>query len=403
MLKHVLHGISISAILDRRRITSNNDYPVRILVIYQKGKKYYTTGKTCTEDEWARMPNAKSPELIEKREEIQYCFNNIKKYAVELYADDLFSLQNLDRRIKRSCGKTINELFENNIELLRKDGRIGTMQSHESTLTNINKYKGDNVPVEEITVDWLEGFESFMLSSRSITTTAINMRNIRTMMNRAKREGYIKETQYPFGEGKFVIKTEEGTKRALTFEQIKKIKKFKCLDETLMMYRDIWLFIYYCNGINIADLVNLRFSNIVDDEIDFVREKTKRTTKTVKHVKAIITHEMRAIIERWGNEPQSNNYIFNLMEHSDDPEIELARKKWFNKKFNQHLKMIGAAIGLSNLTSYSARHSYATVLKRKGANIAYISESLGHTSLNTTQIYLDSFDKEERIKNAQLL
>jgi integrase len=112
---------------------------------------------------------------------------------------------------------------------------------------------------------------------------------------------------------------------------------------------------------------------------------------------------MQRIIDRWGNEPLPDNRIFSLVEHTDNPQLAMDRKKWFTKNFNQHLKMIAVAVGLDNLTSYTARHSYATVLKRNNVNIAFISESLGHTSLATTQIYLDSFEKEERAKNAKLL
>lgn len=79
------------------------------------------------------------------------------------------------------------------------------------------------------------------------------------------------------------------------------------------------------------------------------------------------------------------------------------RKKWFIKQFNQKMKIIGTTVGIYNITTYTARHSFATILKRKGVSIAYISESLGHTSLNTTQAYLDSFEIEERRKNAKLL
>jgi site-specific recombinase XerD len=67
------------------------------------------------------------------------------------------------------------------------------------------------------------------------------------------------------------------------------------------------------------------------------------------------------------------------------------------------MKMIGTALGMGNISTYTARHSFATVLKRSGANIAYISESLGHSDLKTTRAYLASFEKEERQKNAALL
>jgi len=55
------------------------------------------------------------------------------------------------------------------------------------------------------------------------------------------------------------------------------------------------------------------------------------------------------------------------------------------------------------ITFHLARHTFATVLKRSGANIAYISESLGHADQKTTENYLASFEQEERIKNAALL
>ena len=62
---------------------------------------------------------------------------------------------------------------------------------------------------------------------------------------------------------------------------------------------------------------------------------------------------------------------------------------------NYCLKEIAKIIGIEHLTSYVARHSYATVLKNSGVNIALISETLGHSDLKTTQIYLDSFENSQ--------
>lgn len=67
------------------------------------------------------------------------------------------------------------------------------------------------------------------------------------------------------------------------------------------------------------------------------------------------------------------------------------------------MKKIAEALGIERVTTYTARHSFATVLKRAGANIAYISESLGHQDMKTTENYLASFEREEREKNAQIL
>jgi site-specific recombinase XerD len=77
--------------------------------------------------------------------------------------------------------------------------------------------------------------------------------------------------------------------------------------------------------------------------------------------------------------------------------------QYLTKHCNKRLSKIGKAIGIEGISTYTARHSFATVLKRSGANIAYISESLGHNDLKTTENYLASFEKEERIKNASFL
>ena len=79
------------------------------------------------------------------------------------------------------------------------------------------------------------------------------------------------------------------------------------------------------------------------------------------------------------------------------------RKKKVLFKVNYSLKKIATLAGINaNFTTYVSRHSYATVLKNSGVNISLISETLGHSDLATTQIYLDSFENEqigEALKN----
>jgi site-specific recombinase XerD len=72
-------------------------------------------------------------------------------------------------------------------------------------------------------------------------------------------------------------------------------------------------------------------------------------------------------------------------------------KDQFVKTVNKYMKRIGEDIGYDKpLTTYAARHSFATVLKRSGAPTEFISESLGHKSLQTTEAYFDSFEDPSR-------
>jgi len=101
--------------------------------------------------------------------------------------------------------------------------------------------------------------------------------------------------------------------------------------------------------------------------------------------------------------PKPDDYIFGYLTGKETPFEEKDVIKAVTKLCNKRLKKIGITLGIESLSTYTARHSYATVLKRSGANIAYISESLGHNDLKTTENYLASFEKEERVKNASFL
>ena len=178
---------------------------------------------------------------------------------------------------------------------------------------------------------------------------------------------------------------------------------YKSENETTNRYKDLWIFIYLCNGINPTDMLKLKFSDIVDGEICFVRQKTERTTKNRKEIRAVVSSQLQTIIDKWGNKPLPDNYIFPYMKGHETAIERKAIVRDVVKRINKRMKLIGEELGIGNITTYTARHSYATVLKRSGANISYISESLGHTDLRTTEAYLASFEKEERAKNTNLL
>ena len=272
-------------------------------------------------------------------------------------------------------------------------------------MKTIEDFAGKNIPFEYITVAWLKKLEKHLLDTgRNYTTIGMRCRAIRSIMNDALTSGIIKEKQYPFGRGKYEIPTGQGRKLALTLQQIKTLVTYSDGSEATEHYRDLWFFSYLCNGINFADLVTLRYANIQNDEIYFTRAKTINTSRVKKEICAVITPEMRTIMDKWGNADKNpDSYIFGFLNGDETPLQITKRVRDVISNCNRRLRKIGKAIGIAGLSTYTARHSYATVLKRSGANIAYISESLGHKDLKTTENYLASFEKEERVKNASFL
>lgn len=405
MESYILNGISISLFLDNRRVNKNNSYPIKVRVTYKRERKYYSTGKSLSFEDWEKIDNARSSELISIKKDLQISFEKVRDIVQRLEEEGNFSFDNLNIRLGKITGDTVNSAYENRINTLNEEGAVGNALSYRSAYRHLEKYAGSRVSFDSITVEWLKKYEKAMLAEeKSYTTVSIYMRCMRAMFNAAKTAGMIKEAQYPFGRGKYEIPIGKGRKMALTLQQIKQVISYTDGSEATENYRDLWFFSYLCNGININDMLKLKFSNIEGDEIYFYRAKTINTSKEKKEISALLTPEMKKIIEKWGNEDKSpNNYIFPYLDGYTTPIEQKKRVQDVTRRINKHLKKIGDALGISGISTYTARHSFASVLKRSGANIAYISESLGHSDMKTTENYLASFEKEERIKNAAFL
>ena len=404
MFKYSKDSVSVLTVLDTRRPKADGKYPVKVQIIHQRTQKYYPTGKTLTPEEWDRLPATKTRNLVAVRESIENSFSIVREQVEDLLFNGDFSFDTLNQRLKKGSSGTVNTAFRAKIAALKAEDMVGNSMIYDTVLKGLERFAGSNIPYHGITADWLNRYEKFLLSeNKSYSTIGIHMRTLRAILNDAKRIGVIKESAYPFGRDKYEVKAAEGRKRALTLEQIGHIARYDDGSDATAKYRDYWLFLYLCNGINMADFVKLRYSNIEDGEIYFVRQKTERTNRMRREIRAVITPEMQAIIDRWGNLPTPDNYIFQILKGGEDAVTAKKKTQYTTRAINKRMAAIGEQIGIGNISTYTARHSFATVLKRSGANIAYISESLGHNSLQTTETYLASFEKEERQKNAALL
>ncbi len=397
-------GITVSAILDMRRILANGNYPVKIRVTYKRERSYYPTGKSMDPETWEHLNTARKTNVISMRKDIENSFSLVKSSVQDLAEIGQFTIGLLNARMQKGLSTTMTAAIVSKIEILREESKISTADIFTAVLNNLRKLTTKEIRYDDVTPMWLKKFEDFLRDdNKSQTTIAIYLRAIRAIFNDAKKAGIIKECQYPFGHGKYEIQEGEGRKLALNLEQIGQIARYEDGTDTTAKYRDYWLFLYLCNGINVADFVKLKYDNIINGEIYFVRQKTEHRTRTRKEICVPISSPMQEIIDRWGNSPEKGNYIFPIL-CGNENEVERNNKtKYFTRSINRRMQEIGKALGISHISTYTARHSFATVLKRSGSSIAYISESLGHQNIKTTENYLASFEREERAKNAELL
>lgn len=404
MLHYSKDRVTARTILDTRRQKAGGGYPVKIVVTYNRKVKQYRIGKEVTPEVWASLPTARSRAMVELREDIEGSFGVVRDYIKQLTNEGDFSFEAFNTRLLGATASTVNVAIQQKVKNLKENGQHGTAQIYAGMLRTLERYAGSEIEYADITPKWLRGYERYEQGrGMKQTTIAINLRSLKAVINDAMAIGVVKQNAYPFGRGKFEIREGEGRKLALSVSQIKQIAEYEG-QKTIERYRDYWLFMYLCNGINPKDMTLLKWSNVENGEICFVRQKTRRTTKTEKTIRAIITPRMQDIIDRRGNKPSATGYIFPILNRFlKNPERIRAKQGYFIYTINMYMRKLGEILGIGRITTYTARHSFATVLKRSGANIAYISESLGHTDLKTTENYLASFEREEREKNALLL
>jgi integrase/recombinase XerD len=154
---------------------------------------------------------------------------------------------------------------------------------------------------------------------------------------------------------------------------------------------------------NLADIARLRKSDIKDDEICFIREKTKSSNDEETELRIPLTSNIQKIIA--GNRNKSivrDPFIFDILDNKWSEARKYAEIKQLTKQVNKYIRQIAVAVGIKeDITSYSARHSFATIAKNSGTSTEFIKEALGHSSVNVTEKYLKSFEKSTRREHAE--
>lgn len=176
-----------------------------------------------------------------------------------------------------------------------------------------------------------------------------------------------------------------------------------CIEERKA--KDFWLFSYFANGINPTDIAHLKYKNIEGEFLTFERTKTESTSRTGKQIAVFISEDMQKVIDYWGSKGKKpNDYIFPVLEHGITPLRQIELIELFVQALNDWMVKIRKKLGIEKkVTTYVARHTFSTVMKRSGISTEFIQEALGHTNIRTTENYLDSFEKEMKKEYANRL
>jgi integrase len=228
-------------------------------------------------------------------------------------------------------------------------------------------------------------------------TTGFYLRPLRAVINELKNKSLLPLSyQYPFVKHLYVIPNPKKVKQTLQKQEIEAIINLAEFDNDFQKRaRDLWLFQFYCNGINIIDLIKLKWENRINNCFVIQREKTKGTSKSnPRPIKIPITSKLLELLEILGK--KNSPYVLGILNDSMNEIQVLEKKSKFAHRINSHLKVISEKLNLSiELKTKTARDAYATTLKKNNVSIEKISEMLGHSNSVVTQHYLDNFEDED--------
>lgn len=394
--------MKIKVVLRTGKINKQGQSPLMLRFTHDRTTKFVALGLSVEPHYWDKdtelvLPTC--PERITLQSQIDRTLAGYHKKIQRLEALDIpVNFETLfDAKPACSVGITIEDGFKAEIERLESLGKINSATKHKYALQVLDGYKPTTMALEAIDLDYLKGLELYLRQrGNNDNSIATRFAIFKAIYNKAVKEGKVAVKQNPFSiyqVGSLWAKTR---KRAIDKDDIQRLIDLEITEGHTTEYRrlakDLFLFSYFTAGMNFGDIARLRYKDILRGRVNYSRHKTQKLLSFQLVPMAL------QILEKYGTAGHGEDYIFPILnrhEHTSPQQI-FNRLHKVLRKVNRELKVLGEMIGLGMpLTTYVARHTYATVLKRSGVSVALISESLGHSDLSTTQIYLDSFENSQ--------
>lgn len=451
---------TVKLFFDTRQMKTSNEGIIKLSITFKRTQRLYTTGVKVNELVWTKLQrnvdeNGMSAKLrdskfIELYENLygEFSLSRKAKQITEKLADN-FTFEDFkylldndidENQTDKQCGTTnaIKALIDK-ANAMKEQDRVGNALNYElaakslarfvNSLTDDERYKlGMNIvkrqalpnvnntvlEFSQISVPFLEKYEKWMLkfgkisqkkdgepTPASLTTVGLYLRHLRAVFNPAIDEGIIDRKLYPFHKKGYVIPEGKNVKKALKKSVVEQIMNYNAKPNSMEeRSRDLWIFSYLCNGMNMTDICHRQWKdfNFQENTFKFTRIKTINTKKANNiEISGVIFPQALAIIKKWGNASTNpNDYVFPFIEDSMSAKRKKEVIRQVIKVTNANMRKIATKLEITgNVLTYSARHSFATILKKSNAPLTFIQNALGHSTLATTQLYTDSFEDEQ--------
>ncbi|MEG2309138.1 site-specific integrase [Chryseobacterium sp.] len=316
--------------------------------------------------------------------------------------DEDFTLEDFERKFRGISESNVGffDFMNEIISELEQSNRLGNARAYKEAKDSLqkfvkisNSFKYKIFKFKDLTPELLEKYEVYLCSKGNLAGgIAFKMREIRAVFNKAIDRKIVSQDIYPFKFYKISKLKATPNKRALTIDDFKKIKSVDLsANPSLLEAYHYFMFSFYTRGMNFVDMMFLKKSDIINGRIIYTRAKTKGRFNIE------IVEVAQGIIDFYKKKTLNSSYIFPILlsDNLTPKQIEHRKHKVlsrYNKKLGDIAKLAGVHV---HITSYVARHSFATILKKTGTSTDIISELMGHSNVQITMTYLKDFDNEE--------
>lgn len=439
-------------------------FPLKIKISHRSKNDYILTGYKLSLEEWDDQKEKIVPpfkncgrannKISAMASVVQSVIEDLKPHAKELTV----------KHYKNVAEKAIREGEEHKKQLLKNAGldyvlnqavdttpcfykyaqnvadrfyltdRSGSASLIEQTITHLRSFSGKStLHFKAINELLLEEFERWYLrrtnkdgKPNTLNGLAFFTKEIRRIYNIAiiDKACTVKQELYPFGRGKYKIKSEKKGHKNIDAGEIAKIFQLEISDKSpLWHHQNFFMYYFECWGMNFADIAYIKVYQVKDGRTKYRRRKTKYAedakTFDIKH-----SPIAQKIIDHYTKGKKNNDYVFPILDKvkhlleevkdaggNRDTKTELANNKLFQKKFGnirsnhiRRLTTIAKQADLSGeLTTYIGRHSFFSIALKSGVSKSKISEMAGHADYKTTEHYMAGFDNEQLDQSAAMV
>lgn len=413
-------------------------HPVRLRVNHQRNRGYYPIMLPNQEKmflhkkEYDLIMETDVGKLRGKNRDLREAIDDAKARAKDAIEEATkngrlpFSFGAFEKNyLGEESRRSFLQFFEKYLHRLAANGQAGTHRTYSSAYSAFKAFlNGHEIDPADLTSSVLYKFDTWLRESHTIvkngkrikvspknsTSVSIYMRALRTVYNElAVTDDYL-NTIFPFSRSahdkRYKIPASTGSKgEALTRDQMKQFIQGDVQgpsDPGNPIYRAkrLFIFSFLALGINFKDMALLKYSNIKSNTIEFIRAKTRTTSKIARIIQVPLTDDLKEIIVELGNPDKSpTSYVFQVFDSSKkytEKEKDDLIRQWI-KTTNKWLAQYSDSVGLPKISTYWARHTFASVASRL-VKPMMIKEMMGHSRVTTTEAYISRFNNEERLK-----